>query len=154
MAKKCFFLMPLVFVLIVSFAVSAESEEAEKTFPPQAILVASYQGDTELVRNILATGPDKDVRNAFGDTALHLAVFQKNLSIVKLLLDYGFDPNAKTIRNGYTPLHNAVAANNVDAARLLLQYKADKNIKSLDGLTPFEKARKEEKRALYMLLYK
>ena len=147
-------MISLVFVLAVPFAVSVESEEAEKTFPPQAILVAAYRGDAELVREILATRPDKDVRDGFGDTALHVAIFQKNLLVVKLLLDYGFDPNAKTIRNGYTPLHNAVAANNVEAARLLLQYKADKGIKSLDGLTPFEKARKEEKRALVLLLYR
>ena len=154
MTKERFFLIPLVFVFAVSFAVSAESEETKKTFPPQAIHVAAYRGDAELVREILATGPDRDVRDGFGDTALHVAIFQQDLSIVKLLLEYGFDPNVRTLRNGYTPLHNAVAANNVEAAKLLLKYKADKRIKSLDGLTPFEKARKEEKRELVMLLYR
>ena len=154
MIKRRFFFLPFVFVLAFSIAASAESEEAGKTFPPQAIIVAAYRGDAELVREILATGPDKDVRDAFGDTALHVAIFQNDLSVVKLLLDYGFDPNAKTLRNGYTPLHNAVAAGNVEAARLLLQYKADKRIKSRDGLTPYEKATKEEKRALVLLLYK
>jgi len=154
MTKKSFFFLAFVFVLVVSFAVSAESEEVKQTFPPQAIIVAAYKGDVDLVREILATGPDKDVRDAFGDTALHVAIFQKNIAVVKLLLDSGFDPNAKALRNGYTPLHNAVAANNAEAAKLLLQYKADKSIKSLDGLTPLDKARKEEKRALVLLLYK
>ena len=152
--KKRFFLILLVFLMAVPFAFSTESEEVEQVFPPQAILIAAYRGDVRLVREILTTGPDKDVRNAFGDTALHVAVFQNNLSVVKLLLDHGFDPNATTFRNGYTPLHNAVAADNVEAARLLLQYKADKNIRCLAGLTPFEKARKEGKRPLVLLLYR
>jgi len=154
MIKKRFLLIPLVFAFAVPFAVPTESEEVEQIFPPQAIILAAYRGDVELVREILTTSPDKDVRNTFGDTALHVAIFQKNLTVVKLLLEYGFDPNAKISRTGYTPLHNAVAADNVDAARLLLQYKADKNIKGLDGLTPLDKARKEGKRALVLLLYR
>ena len=151
MVRKIVFFVLLLFVIAALFAVP---EEVEKTFPPQAILVASYLGDAEMVKEILATGPDKDVRDAFGDTALHVAMFQKNVSVVKLLLDYGFDPNAKGIQNGYTPLHNAVSASNVAAARLLLQYGANKNAKGLDGLTPLDKARREEKRELVMLLYR
>jgi len=154
MIKKRFLLILLVFPFVVPFVVPTESEEVEQIFPPQAIIVAAYQGDLELVREILITGPDKDARNAFGDTALHVAIFQKNHLLVKLLLDHGFDPNARTFRNGYTPLHNAVSADNVDAARLLLQYNADKTIKGLDGLTPLDKARKEGKRALVLLLYR
>ena len=150
MSRKYGFFPLFVFVFAVSFTLSGE----EQTFPPQAIFVASYRGDEEMVRQILATGPDKNVRDDFGDTALHVAMFQKNIAVVKLLLDYGFDPNAKATENGYTPLHNAVAANNVEAARLLLQYGANKNIKGLDGLTPLDKARKEEKRALVLLLYR
>ena len=151
MTQKHFFVILPVFLLIVSFAAA---QEAEDKFPPQAILVASYCGDTEAVREILATCPDKDVRDEFGDTALHVAMFQKNILVVKLLLDYGFDVNAKATKNGYTPLHNAVSANNTEFARLLLQYGARKNIRGLDGLTPLDKARKEEKRALVMLLYR
>ena len=146
--------MPLILILTVVFAVSAESGESQKTFPPQAILIAAYRGDANMVREILATGPDKDFRDGFGDTALHVAIFQDNLLVVKLLLEYGYDPNAKTLRNGNTPLHNAVAASNVEAAKLLLQFKANKTIKNLAGHTPLDKARREEKRALVLLLYR
>jgi len=133
---------------------NTSGDTSENTYPPQAILVATYMGNATLVRNILATNPDKNIRDDFGDTALHLAMFQSNLNVVKLLLDYGFDPNAKIEHNGYTPLHNAVAANNVAAARLLLQYGANKNIRDCDGLTPLDKARKEGKQELASLLYK
>jgi len=69
-------------------------------------------------------------------------------------LDYGFDPRARVAKDGFTPLHNAVAANNIGAARLLLQYGANKNIRALNGQTPIDKARREEKQELVMVLYR
>ena len=141
-------------ILFNSVAVQAEEDGKPITFPPQAILIASYRGDDELVREILAAGADKDTRDSTGATALHIAMLQSNPIVIKLLLDYGFDPNAVAARNGNTPLHNAVAANNEAAVRLLLQYGANKNIKNLDGLTPLDKARKEEKQRLVLLLYR
>ena len=149
-----FFLFSLFFAFVVPFAVPAEDRDTARTFPPQAIFAAAYRGDAETVRGILAAGVDVDARSASGETALHFAMFPKNLTVARLLLDYGFDPNAIAARNGYTPLHNAVAFDNADAARLLLQYRANRNIRSLNGLTPFEKARREGKRELVLLLYR
>ena len=154
MQKKYFNLFLFCLIFTFSPAIPAKAQEAEDVFPPQAILIASYLGDEDLVREILLCKIDKNFRDNFGDTALHVAVFQKNIVVVKLLLDYGFDPNAITTRNGNTPLHNAVAANNIAAARLLIQYGANKNIKAKDGLTPIDKARREEKRELVLLLYR
>ena len=155
MVKKSYLLALLSLFIIIS--VTAASDEDPKTlivYPPQAIFNASYAGDEETVRDILVSGTDKNLRNSFGDTALHVAIFQENLTIVKLLLDYGFDPNAVAISNGNTPLHNAVASNNVAAARLLLQYGANKNIRARNGQTPLDKARKEEKQDMVRLLYR
>jgi len=47
-----------------------------------------------------------------------------------------------------------VASDNLGAARLLLQYQANKNIRNFEGLTPLEKARKEEKDEMAKLLYR
>ena len=153
MVKKCFFSFFVIFIFTVSsIAASDETESEEKKFPPQAILFAAYQGNIDLILEILADDPDRNVRDALGSTALHLATLQPNPAVVKLLLDNGFDPNARATRNGNTPLHNAVAANNPDAARVLLSYQADKNIRNLDGQTPYEKAVREEKRPLVLLL--
>jgi len=154
MAKKyCFFFL---FVLVITvFAVAQEDgEDEEVSYPPNAILVASYMGRVDLVKDILAAGVDKNFRSSSGATALHMAMLQRNPALIKLLLDYGFDPNAKDTKDGYTPLHMAVGSNNAEAVKLLLQYRADKNIKNLAGQTPLEKARKEEKTELVRLLYR
>jgi ankyrin repeat protein len=121
-------------------------------YPPNAIINAAYKGDIEMVKKILATKPDPNVRDAFGGTALHDAIFQPNLEVIILLLDYGFDINATVPSNGYTPLHYCVWANNLPALKLLLAYGADKTIKAKDGLTPLEKATKDGKRECILAL--
>ena len=149
--KNSFFIF-LFFIFPVSFGFA---NEGESRFPPRAIINASYSGDVIMVTEILAAGNvDKNVRDALGATALHVAILQSNLIVVKLLLDYGFDPSAKAEKNGNTPLHYAVAANNVNAVKLLLQYNANKNIRNLDGQTPLEKARREGKDEIAKLLYR
>jgi len=60
---------------------------------------AAYTGDKAKVIRILKTKPDINHRDNFGGTALHGAMFQKDTSIIILLLDYGFDPNAKGLSN-------------------------------------------------------
>jgi len=144
--------LAIVGLLFASFFVMPEDGPDAVVFPPQAIIIASYRGDDLMVSEILCTNVDKDVRDALGATALHAAMYQSNLKVVKLLLDYGFDPNARDTAHGYTPLHIAVIANNPGAAQLLIQYKADIGIKGLDGLTPLAKARQGEKRAMVSVL--
>jgi len=154
MIQKCSFLFLLVLIFAVPSVMPQEVRETGKTFPPQAVIIAAYRGDLEALKEILATNPDKEVRDALGATALHAAMYQSNIQVVKLLLDNGFNPNARDTNNNYTPLHYAVTANNLDYARLLLQYGANKNAKGLDKLTPLDKARKEEKKEMVSLLYR
>jgi uncharacterized protein len=109
---------------------------------------AAYNGEKQKVIDILKTKPSPDHRDSFGGTALHAAMFQKDTSIIVMLLDYGFDPNARGTRNGYTPLHDAVWASNLDAARILLDRGADPGIRNKDGLTPYEFALKDNKKQI------
>ena len=62
-----------------------------KKYSPTAIHEAAHNGNINLVREILQTKPDPDIRDSFGGTALHAAMFQKNIEIVKLLIDAGYD---------------------------------------------------------------
>jgi ankyrin repeat protein len=152
MLKRNYFFAILGLILAVLPAFADEIEEKEPLFPPCAIINASYRGDLKSIQEILDAGVDPDVRDAMGATALHEAMLQPNTTVVKLLLDNGFDPNARATKNGYTPLHFAVAANNIAAAKLLLQYGADKRISCLKGMTPLDIARQSDKGAFISLL--
>ena len=152
MNKKAAFFAVLVLVFALP-AVSGNAQEFEPVYPPAAIINAAYRGDEKAVMEILKAGCDKDIRDSVGATALHVAVYNTNTQVLKLLLDYGFDPNATITKNGCTPLHNAVTANNPAAVRILLQYGADPDIKDFNGSTPLDRARKEEKTVLVRLLY-
>lgn len=125
---------------------------ASKTYAKDALNKAAYSGNVEEVAEILKTKPDPDARDSSGGTALHAAMFQKNIKIVEMLIDYGLDVNAIGPKNGYTPLHDAVWGNNPEAAKLLLAKGADPTIKNKEGQTPLEKAQSEGKEDLIKVL--
>jgi ankyrin repeat protein len=133
MMKTIFIILTL--ILFIGFALG-QSAELHK---------AAYSGDVSKVREILQKGVNPDDRDSFGGTALHAAMFQKNMEIVRLLIEFKFDVNAVGPKNGYTPLHDAVWAGNLEAIRLLLVNGAKTTIKGKDGLTPYAKAKKEGK---------
>ncbi|MDR0313624.1 MAG: ankyrin repeat domain-containing protein [Treponema sp.] len=152
---KPFVLMIFVAFFILPSLVLAQEEQEVPQYPPQAIINAAYMGDVEMVRFLLSIPHDKDYRDALGGTALHVAIFsnsRNNLEVIRLLLDNGFDINAISKYNGYTPLHYCVWINNLDAARLLVSYHADRNIRDNNGLTPQEKASREGKRDMLLIL--
>jgi ankyrin repeat protein len=114
---------------------------------------AAYYGNVDQVRALLEQGNlDRDERDSSGGTPLHAAMFQKNTEIVRLLIEHGFDVNAVGPKNGYTPLHDAVWARNPEAAAMLLKYGARTDVKGKDGLTPYEKALKENKPEMVRVL--
>lgn len=131
---------------------ASQLDAAQVHYAKDALNKAAYDGDEELVKKIIATKPDPDARDSSGGTALHAAMFQKNIKIVKLLLDYGLDVNAIGPKNGYTPLHDAVWGNNPEAAKLLMERGAKTDIKNKEGQTPLEKAQSEGKAALVKVL--
>jgi ankyrin repeat protein len=132
-------------LLIISFIVLATSFAFGQT---AEIHKAAYNGDMGKVRELLKKGVNPDERDSYGGTALHAAMFQKNMEIVKLLLEHGFDVNAIGPQNGYTPLHDAVWADNLEAVKILLDNGAGTNIKGKDGLTPYAKAKQEARKEL------
>ncbi|XP_057329207.1 putative ankyrin repeat protein RF_0381 [Microplitis mediator] len=69
---------------------------------------------------------DKDDATDEGITALHIAVINKNVDLVKTLLSWNVNVNVKAMYynlRGYTPLHMAVVENSLEIIKLLLDTK-------------------------------
>ena len=132
-------LLIIVFLILTASWAFGQSAEIHK---------AAYNGDIVKVRELLKKRVNPDERDSFGGTALHADMFQKNMKIVKLLLEHGFDVNAIGPQNGYTPLHDAVWADNLEAVKILLDKGARTNIKGKDELTPYAKAKQEGRKEL------
>jgi ankyrin repeat protein len=94
------------------------------------------RGDVHAVAQALRSAPSLvDARTSDGDTALHIACWQKQISIVGLVLGYHPDVNARGAY-GRTPLHYAVHEGRAISAPIvgmLLAAGADPNIRDQLG---------------------
>ena len=99
------------------------------------------QGNTTTIRSYLQANINKleDRVGFLGYTPLHEATNQGQTSVVRLLLLYGANANAKA--NGfYTPLHIAASLDNTDCVVELVKHNADITNKDEFGKTPYETA--------------
>ena len=101
---------------------------------------ASYKGEMEVIKWLMAKGADVNTPRFDGCTPLHLAVMGGHQDAVEYLLAHKANINAISSEWG-TPLHVATfSANHVpkSIADLLVAKRADVTIKNQYGLTPFE----------------
>ena len=101
--------------------------------------VAVRYGDVDLVKLLLDRGAEVNMKS-YGDAPLHSAIeFESAYDPIvklKLLLDYGSDPNVKNMY-GDTPLHQATNPDtNDEFIKILLENGADPNVKDKFGRTP------------------
>lgn len=124
-----------------------------------AVQLAAYYGQADLARDILALMPSPDMHSACaagsadhvaaalagtnveemsqdGFTPLSLAAAFNEDSVVRVLLERGADPNARSRSlGGVAPLHAAVFGRKPDNVRALVQAGADPNSPQQDGFT-------------------
>ena len=104
---------------------------------------AVCEGNNEIVNMMIRFGADKDVKDEWGITPLHLAVMCGQTGTVKLLLDAGVKDKDGICVHGRTPLHHAVWDGHTDIVKLLLDAGADMEVEDDWGMTPLQKAARE-----------
>jgi ankyrin repeat protein len=101
--------------------------------------LAAFFKRRDVVHELLEAGADpRPASRQGGFTPLHSAVATdagaSDIEIVRMLLDKGADPNAKS-QSGSTPLHTVAFTGDRASLDLLLKHGADRTIKNDEGKT-------------------
>ncbi|NHN29735.1 ankyrin repeat domain-containing protein [Paenibacillus agricola] len=105
--------------------------------------LASHFGNEETVKFVLESGADVNARSRDGNLnnmAIHSAILGNYEHIIKILISYGADVNAKcegSLRLGYSALHVAAYFGRDLLIKLFLQHGADKTALNADEETPY-----------------
>lgn len=100
----------------------------------------SLELQLHIVQLMLKLGVDLKIKNNLGETALHTACFQGNVSVARVLLQAFADPNSLTTK-GATCLHYAAQANSPELVTLLIDFAANPYI-ACEGQMPVDMALK------------
>lgn len=84
----------------------------------------STQDDGKIVELLINFGADVNEKDVDDTTALHMAVTEGNMEIIKILVKRGANLESKSKLKGSTPLHCAANSNKLEAARELLSFGA------------------------------
>ena len=109
-----------------------ELSDAEKH---RCLVQAVNEGDVATVRTLAVAGVPVDGIGSDSMILLHTAASKGDSDIVKLLLHYGADIEAKGGSNGFTPLHCAALNNRLEVLNLLLKCGAHKEAQAFCGRT-------------------
>ena len=115
---------------------------------------AAAVGESERVRRILAAWPEAaNHYSADGFTPLQLACFFGDTESARLLIDAGADVLA-VARNSMQiqPIHAAVAGRDAEIVRMLIAAGADVNARQQDDFTPLDAARQNGDRTIEEML--
>lgn len=104
------------------------------------IFLAASLGDVESVSRRYTSSQLDAAHPQLGYSVLHAAVDFDRHSVVRFLLQNGFDPNSRRERQGRTPLHLAAARGSAGIAAILLDHGADATVRDGRGRRPHELA--------------
>jgi hypothetical protein len=115
---------------------------------------AIAQKDNEVVKKMITSGFDVNTKNRGGLTALHVAVENENLEIIRFLLNRGANVNAKT-KSRRTPImmiEGGDEENALEIFKLLTEKGADVNVLNEDKETPLMVACEDDNLELVKIL--
>lgn len=111
----------------------ASSDDLERRQP---LLHAATLGRAHAIRELLARGASRTIRDEQGGGALHVAAGSGHLEATQALLHAGFSVSEPDTRTGKFPLHWAVTRGTPEVVELLLRRGADVNARDQFGETP------------------
>ena len=103
---------------------------------------AAWTGNIEVIKQLIASDIDVNVKRNRGETPLHIAAIFSRYEIAKLLISKGADVNARN-DDGFTPLHQAAYSftegpQKIRTIELLISKGANVNSKGESGGTPLD----------------
>ena len=104
---------------------------------------AALRGDLALVKKLLAAGLSPDAADAKGNSPLMNAVYGRNVSVARFLVESGADINYRNPKDGTTPLISTLCwdfSELSDFRQELLKAGADPNACGNDQVTPAMRA--------------
>lgn len=111
---------------------SKRSQIAQSYEPNKLLEKAIEEGYADLVESLITSGQvNINKLNGFGFAPLHMAAFEGNLDVVKVLIEQGAYIDIQT-NTGMSALEIAVIEGNFDCAQLLISHGADQSF-VLDG---------------------
>ncbi|KAI1110199.1 ankyrin repeat-containing domain protein [Nemania sp. NC0429] len=110
-------------------------------------------GDLEGVKRCIRFGVDINARLHSGAEPVFIAIWEKEVEILQLLVDAGADIRICDAY-GDTPLHMATRVEQLDIAKILLSAGADCNQRAKNGQTPLHSALKNRSKAIASVLTK
>ena len=100
-----------------------------------ALIIATYNGQPEVVKYLLQNGADVNLQNKWNNAALHDTGIKDHAEIAMMLIKAGADINQKG-QNGYTPLHHACTKESISAANVFVKNGAKINALDEYGRPP------------------